>query len=435
MFAMLAVIYLLTLASFMFRVPELQAPPVDRIMFVILAVVTFLYFLYSKQILSFFKEPIFWPMFALTLMAFVSIIGHRFNVEAWSAFANKLFVPYSMFFIARTVFKEERPIRYFFFFALLILVYLVFISIAFLLDVKSLVYPSYINDESFGIMADRARGPFLQAVANGTSIIFLGLVVFYWFHKRNYKGLYPTLLLFAIPIAIIATMTRAIWLSFLGSIALIIIGSGTAKVRRIGIWLTIPCAMTVVVLMYSNAATQFLFNRLTEQGPVDFRFGIYTAGFEMFKDHPIWGWGFFGMSSNIWRYITDFSTKYNWAAHNTYLEILVEYGLIGFIIYGVLIFYLFRLGSNLSISNNTQSLSLIDVHFILFWRIILLVYLINGMFVVMNYQFINALLFTIGGIVSALEARMDLDPDARTPDRKKVLTIARCNKLANLRSS
>ena len=41
----------------------------------------------------------------------------------------------------------------------------IFTAVAFLLDARSLIFPRFILDESLGIHVDRARGPFLQAVA------------------------------------------------------------------------------------------------------------------------------------------------------------------------------------------------------------------------------------------------------------------------------
>jgi hypothetical protein len=39
------------------------------------------------------------------------------------------------------------------------------------------------------------------------------------------------------------------------------------------------------------------------------------------------------------------------------------------------------------------------------WPVLLMVYLLNASAVVMNYQFVNGLLFTIAGILSAQELR------------------------------
>src|SRR5207302_4636466 len=81
----------------------------------------------------------------------------------------------------------------------------------------SLVFPRYILDENLGIHLDRARGPFLQAVANGVSLIVLGLVALDCFRRRvlSRAGL---VVLALVPVAVFATMTRAVWIAACGSV-------------------------------------------------------------------------------------------------------------------------------------------------------------------------------------------------------------------------
>jgi hypothetical protein len=69
----------------------------------------------------------------------------------------------------------------------------------------------------------------------------------------------------------------------------------------------------------------------------------------------------------------------------------VEQGLIGFGFYAWMMVGLFRLSRR----NNA-----VHPAFRRVWPILLVVYLLNATFVVINYQFVNALLFTIGGILA-----------------------------------
>jgi hypothetical protein len=59
---------------------------------------------------------------------------------------------------------------------------------------------------------------------------------------------------------------------------------------------------------------------------------------------------------------------------------------------------LFRLGRLRSTGPVVCSASL--------WRIFLAVYVLNACFVVMNYQFVNALVFTFAGILASHNARV-----------------------------
>ena len=102
---------------------------------------------------------------------------------------------------------------------LVVLGYLCLIAILFLFGAKGLIFPRYILDESLGIHADRARGPFLQAVANGVTLNLLGLIALDSFRRGRLKRLPALLFLIALPLAILATRTRAVWLSFAGCIS------------------------------------------------------------------------------------------------------------------------------------------------------------------------------------------------------------------------
>lgn len=69
---------------------------------------------------------------------------------------------------------------------------------------------------------------------------------------------------------------------------------------------------------------------------------------------------------------------------------------------------LFRLGRKPSRSVRLPEGTFPDEQFRKLWPLFLLVYLINGAFVVMNYQFVNGLLFTVAGMLAAQNQRSEL---------------------------
>jgi|SRR5579862_1331512 len=126
---------------------------------------------------------------------------------------------------------------------------------------------------------------------------------------------------------------------------------------------------------------------------------IYSAGWEMFLQKPITGWGGREMLFELSRRISDFQQE-EYYFHNTFLEILVQYGVIGLTLYLVLLFELCRVGRHVFRKNRIRD-SFLDSEFRALWPIFLFVYLINAMFVVMNYQFVNGLVFSIAGMLNA----------------------------------
>ena len=127
-------------------------------------------------------------MIGLTLLAVASVISQPFDDQTWCLLAAKFIVPFALFHLARLVFREERQLRHFELFALVVLAYLCFTAIAFLLGARSLIFPRFILDESLGYHVDRARGPLLQAVANGVSLNMLGILALHACLRGRIRG-------------------------------------------------------------------------------------------------------------------------------------------------------------------------------------------------------------------------------------------------------
>ncbi len=109
------------------------------------------------------------------------------------------------------------------------------------------------------------------------------------------------------------------------------------------------------------------------------------------------------MQSEVARRISDFHPDY-YVFHNTFLELAVGRGLVGLGLYAWLILCLFRLG-RLPKSEPSGPPHFMDLEFRNLWPTLVGVYLINASAVVMNYQFVNGLLFTLAGILAAQNRR------------------------------
>jgi len=205
-----AALFLVALATMLLRPPDVPFYEIDRVAFVLLVLGVAGRAAVTRQRLL-VVERATWPMIGLTLLAVASVGQQPFDNQTWSLLAAKFFVPFSLFHLAGLVFREERRLRQFEIFALVVLAYLCFTSIAFLVDAKSLIFPRFILDESLGYHADRARGPLLQAVANGVSLNLLGVLALHALLRERIRGLRAAVLLASLPVAILATMTRAVW--------------------------------------------------------------------------------------------------------------------------------------------------------------------------------------------------------------------------------
>ena len=183
-----SLLFLGALTAMLLRHPDVAFYEIDRVAFGLLVVGVVGRGVILRQRLL-FVERVTWPMIGLMALALVSVTGQPYDHETWSLLGSKLIVPLALFHLAGLVFTNERHFRQFEIFALIVLAYLSFTAIAFLCGAHSLIFPRFILDSSLGFHASRARGPLLQAVANGVSLNMLGLLALHAYRRGSVRKL------------------------------------------------------------------------------------------------------------------------------------------------------------------------------------------------------------------------------------------------------
>ena len=400
-------LFLAALTAMLLRHPDVPFYEIDRVAFGLLAICVAGQAVLTRQRLIVMERATL-PMIGLTLMAVASVASQPFDNRTWCLVAAKFIVPFSLFHLAGVAFREERWRRHFEIFAAVVLAYLCFTSIAFLVGAKALIFPRFILDESLGYHADRARGPLLQAVANGVSLNLLGLLALHSLLRGRIRGIKAAILLAALPIAILATMTRAVWLSFTVSVGFLILRSRNQKLRSICVALAIMAAIGSLITLSFQDRRQALADRFGESGPLDYRQAVYAGGWQMFLEKPLTGWGVNQMPAELAKHVSGYHEKELYP-HNTYLELLVEHGIFGLVLYVWLMWEIFRLKEG-AVPRNERA-GLLDQRFHAMWPVLLGVYWVNAAMVVMNYQFVNGLLFTMAGMLAAQRRRAEYERD------------------------
>jgi O-antigen ligase len=125
----------------------------------------------------------------------------------------------------------------------------------------------------------------------------------------------------------------------------------------------------------------------------------------MFLQRPFLGWGFHQMPAELPRHVSGYQEKVLYP-HNTYLELLVEHGVLGLVLYLWLMWEMWRLGRGAVPPPERNGF--LNEYFHQLWPIVLAVYWINATVVVMSYQFVNGLLFTMAGMLAAQRRRAEL---------------------------
>ncbi len=398
-----SLLFLATLTLMLFHPPDFNFHSIDRFAFGLLLFTVLLRVCVRQQPLH-FHAPGTWPMLALLVLAFYGAVSQPNDAETWSLFAAKWLVPFALYHLATYIFDDPQSLLRFETFALIVLGYLSLTAIFFMFDVRQFIFPRYILDEGLGYHADRARGPFLQAVANGVALNLLGLVALNSFRRKRLRGVLALLFLTALPLAIVATKTRAVWLSFALSILALLFFSPSRRLQRACLCLALAGGIGLVSVVAFADRNTSLSDRLEERGPVMFRMAVYQAGWEMFLEKPLSGWGATDMQTELSKRISDFHQE-QFFFHNTYLEIVVQYGLVGLLLYLWVVIDLLKLGHGRNQLRFHPDSSFLDQEFRTLWPLLLGVYLLNGTFVVMNYQFVNGFLFSVAGLLAAQNRR------------------------------
>ncbi|HLV89110.1 MAG TPA: O-antigen ligase family protein [Candidatus Sulfotelmatobacter sp.] len=391
------------LGAMLLRPPNVDFFPIDRLLFGLLVVSVLSGTVLRRQAIQIRRAS--WPMLALTGIALASVVTQSYDNEVWSLLAGKFIVPFALFHLAQQVFTKEGDYRRFEVFSLVVLAYLSFTSIAFLVGAKSLIFPRFILDESLGHHADRARGPLLQAVANGVSLNLLALITLHAYRRNSIHGVKAALVLLSVPVAILATMTRAVWLAFAGTVVACIVLSKSRRMRQAGLGLVILAGAGLGVSLCVGRFGETVSDRLEERSPVEYRQAVYAGGWQMFLQHPLTGWGFHSMPAELPRFVGGYQEKELYP-HNTYLELLVEHGLIGLALYLWLMWEMFRLGRSSIPDGERHCFLNRDFHRL--WLVLLAVYYVNAAVAVMSYQFVNGLLYSMAGMLAAQRERTEL---------------------------
>jgi O-antigen ligase len=394
-----ALLYFTTLTAMLFRPPDLHFYDLDRIALALLIGVVGLRALLLRQLLP-VSGPITLPLLGLMLVAMVKLLSGAYQAEAWSTFAAKWAIPFLFYHLAQWVFEDGKSFRQFEIFLLIVLAYLSLTAVFFLIGANSLVFPSFILDENLGIHADRARGPFLQAVANGVAITILGLIAVDSYRRGRLRGILAVMFMLFVPVAVLATKTRSVWIAFSGSVLILLVFSSSQRIRRACAYLTIAALLSVSAACVAYWQNASLGARLEERSPIEFRLSLYRAGWEMFQQKPLFGWPADAIQPELAKRVDGFHQE-EFFFHNSYLEVAVNYGLMGLVLYLWVFIDLFRVGRKTIVPGN----HFLDAKFRALWPVLVGVYLLNASFVVMNYQFVNGLLFTLAGILAAQNRR------------------------------
>jgi hypothetical protein len=155
-----------------------------------------------------------------------------------------------------------------------------------------LTFPAYIHDPGVGIHFGRARGPFVEAVANGLALygcaVACAVAAATWRTMRSRR--IAGFVMFLCLVGTIFTLTRAVWLAtFVASVTAL---ATSPRTRRV----LLPVAAVgtvalVAALTFIPGFAASVSERSSDQRPLWDRYNTNHAAIEMVRSHPLTGVG------------------------------------------------------------------------------------------------------------------------------------------------
>jgi O-antigen ligase len=212
------------------------------------------------------------------------------------------------------------------------------------------VFPRYIVNPQYIISAvGRSGGPSLEPVGYGVGLLFCFLLSIYLFSKINGSlKLTRILALIAIlitPIAIFFTYTRSIWVGLLLSLFILFLFYPRGK-KIFGSLLAILIIGFILIQTIQVSKSIGSARDVVERDTIYVRISMAKTAMKMFLEKPIFGVGYSQASKEFTSYFqtvgSSFVPEQGFLIHNTFLNILVELGLIGFVPFVFIFGYLIK---------------------------------------------------------------------------------------------
>ena len=307
-----------------------------------------LHFLFHRQRIR-FDRGLPWVMLALTGYCALSASssGWLAQTEAvktapYFRFLGAMVFPFLMFLLIYSVMRDERQIRWplvllsaYGWYALYV-GYLQYAAIMGADGARQFLWPPYVNDPTYGIHFDRARGAFWS----GSEQAILLTLVFYadLYLLRLVRGPYRGAMIvqvLLIPPAIFFTGMRSGYLGFLLCGAVWCLAAGRRRFGAGKLALAALALLVAVVAFWGNLTqTARETGGLAQRGPVEARLVLARQTWEIFKDHPLTGVGFGHFVDAQYRLPRDPTSLGALSTglvveHNLFLSMAAETGLIG----------------------------------------------------------------------------------------------------------
>jgi putative inorganic carbon (hco3(-)) transporter len=373
---------------------------------------------------------IHWLLLAVVLWAAGSgLVSGSFSDHnaIWALVDSLGAAPFWMFFIAPLAFGSEAQRRILLGTLVALGGYLGLTALFETLHLNALVWPKYILDPRYGSHGDRARGPFVEAIANGLGLYACGVAaamgLAVW--RRPWARRACAVVVGLCAAGCLFTLTREIWIGAAAGTLLAL--AGFAELRRF----LAPALVTGLVLVLVSLAaipgfSSSLTGRTHDDSSIWVRKNVARAAVNMVNARPLLGFGWNNFQKDSLGYFRQADTYplkgIGVPVHNVFLLRAAELGLVGVTLWALAL--LISVGAAIFDSGGPPELRM--------WRIGLLAIFVEVLVVAnfgpSTYPFPTLLLWTWAGLVGSPLTRPEPAPvkaDAEErPGRRRPLAVA-----------
>ncbi len=340
--------------------------------------------------------------FALFQMVALSLVTR----ENFAWFMRMLGLPLILFSMLAGAFLSYKDAREFTKIMMILGTYMAGISILERIGWYSILIPNWIADSTLNVTIGigRSGGLLLQSEWNGFALglIFCIILGRFYIDKTSSKLMIfiaGTLSLFAIYF----TYTRAAWLAVAFAISLMATKfSPTLKGKYIRGFVIIIAGIFLLGLI-GIFPVKMAQERLGDESTISYRIKLWTAGLRMVAQKPVFGHGFGQFKEKVLLFHETEAENVpsrlmgNPVAHNTLIDIVVELGLLGLILYLVIFSMIYlRARKSYAATWGKDSTNWVTAF--------MLVYLINSQFVVAHEPTNNIIYYSMMGILIGLRS-------------------------------
>jgi O-antigen ligase len=316
-------------------------------------------------------------------------------------------VPFLLYLVAPAAFASESDRRILVGGLMLLGAYLGLITLFEAVGAKALVVPHYIVNPDLGIHAQRGRGPFLEAGANGlamfTCLVATALTLSWWRDRRMRAFAIGVIALCVA--GILFTLTRQTWVGAAAGVLAAMLAD-----RRLRVWLPLAAVATAAIIALALAVVpglaQNVSQREADQSSIWDRLNSDGAALRMVEARPAlgFGWGTFAeASAPYYRLTSSYPLSAVSEVHNVPLSNAAELGFFGFALWVVIVF------EGIGAPAVRHAASALEP-----WRIALIAvavaWLAQSNLAPLDYAFDNYVVWLVAGTVAGASRRLSWVP-------------------------